>query len=96
MDAPDGATLPDGTGLLEVTPLDGADRRVVYVALWSLRDIVEANYRGTGALAGADLNLGLSLPDSAPGVLLNAQLARHAQLIRNEAVVAEFLPYLDR
>lgn len=88
-------TLPKSRPFRATTALDGDSRRIYWVALWSIGDIVDGNLPNACGLGGADLNQGFVLPDTLPGTL-TAQLARHGQLLKSADVFDAMLPYLDR
>jgi pimeloyl-ACP methyl ester carboxylesterase len=90
-----GGTLPKNRDFHATSTLDGGGRRIHWVALWAIGDIVDANLKNAGGLGGADLNRGFELSGSAPGVF-TPQLAKHINLLHDQGVVDAFLPYLDR
>lgn len=88
-------TLPGGRPFHAVTSLDGGARRIYWVGLWAIGDVVDVSEKNGGGLGGADLNQGFDLPGSFPGVP-SAELARHAELLHNQDVFDAFRPYLDQ
>ena len=92
---PTGGTLPGSRPFHATTALDGGARRIYWVALWAIGDIVDANLTNACGLGGADLNQGFDLPDTLSGVL-TPQLARHGQLVHSHDVFAALWPFLDR
>ena len=96
MDGPPTAgTLPGGRPFHAATSLDGGARRIYWVALWAIGDIVDVSEKNGGGLGGADLNHGFDLPAAFPGVS-TPELARHAELLHSQEVVDAFVPYLNR
>jgi pimeloyl-ACP methyl ester carboxylesterase len=55
---PTGGTLPQGRAFHTVSVLDGGARRIHWVALWAIDDIIDSNLKNAGGLGGADLNRG--------------------------------------
>ncbi len=95
MTAPESGTIPGSRAFRATTALDGGSRRIYYAAIWALDDVIDLYLENGSGLQGADLNIGLEMPDSMAGVP-NPQLARHAYLLHEQIVVDTFLPFLDR
>jgi pimeloyl-ACP methyl ester carboxylesterase len=90
-----GGTLPGARPFHATTSLDAGQRRIYWVALWAIGDVVDVSEKNGGGLGGADLNQVFDLPASFPGVA-TAELARHAELLHSQAVFDAFRPYLNQ
>ena len=78
------SSLDDGSARIY---LDARDRRIYYVALWAIGDMVDGQLSNTGGLQGADLNKGYQLGSGTQG---------HEKIIKDSKVFDDFYPYLNK
>jgi hypothetical protein len=84
-DTPSGYPTTDQIGSYKgQTALDNS--QITYVAFWAIGDFVDAQNSNTGRLVGANINKGYSL---------GASLTGHEQIIKDQGVFNDLLPYLN-